>query len=245
MTNFNITITSDIVCPWCYIGHTRISRAISNHLKSNPGDSFSLKYLPYYLNPPAQLKSNTIPPFPVKSQPRRDMYVAKFGQERAQQIERMMTQVSAGEGLSFKFGGMSGPSRNGHRLVHYAQNHGGEEAQNATMLGLWKRYFEREVDVTTLEVLTEVGVEAGLGTEQEIKEYLESGKDGIEVDELAEREREKGVTGVPHYEIQGMWEVSGAQESGVFENLFKRWKMMEAKKESAESGAVGKGDGCL
>lgn len=146
-----------------------------------------------------------------------------------------MSQVSKDEGLSFKFGGNSGQSRNGHRLVKYAQTHSGtsgEEAQNKTMLGLWRRYFEQEIDITRLDVLVEAGVEAGLGQEDEIKKFLESGELGHEVDEVAERERMKGISGVPHYEIQGVWEVSGAQEAPAFETLFKRWKDKEEGSEA-------------
>jgi predicted DsbA family dithiol-disulfide isomerase len=229
MTTFNIDIVSDVVCPWCYIGHTRLSRAIANHKNSYPDDTFKLNYKPFYLAPPPQLKSNSIPPFPVESRPRKEVFAEKFGPERVQQINARMAQVSASEGLTFKFGGKTGVSRNGHRLVHYAQNHGGEEAQNNTMLGLWRRYFEQEVDITELDVLVETGVEAGLGSADEIKNYLESGANGKEVDELAEEARHKGISGVPHYEIQGRWEVSGAQDPVAFETLFKRWKNMEAK----------------
>ena len=168
------------------------------------------------------------------------MYAEKFGPQRAAGMEKMMGQVAAGEGLDFKFGGMTGVSRNGHRLVHFAQNHGGEEAQNAAMLGLWRRYFEQEVDITTLDNLVDVGVEAGLGSNAEIKEFLESGKDGVEVDQLAEDERDKGINGVPHYVIQNTWEVSGAQEPIAFEKLFKRWKESEVRRddEKAEKGSA-------
>ena len=227
MTAFTIQITSDIVCPWCYVGHTRLSRAITNHLKSYPTDTFKLTYLPFYLQPPPPQDG---PSFPIKSIPRREVYASKFGPERAKQIEAMMSEVSKGEGLSFKFGGNSGQSRNGHRLVKYAQTHSGssgEDAQNKTMLGLWRRYFEQEVDITRLDVLVETGVEAGLGQEEDIKKFLESGELGREVDEVAEEERMKGISGVPHYEIQGVWEVSGAQEAPAFERLFKRWKDSE------------------
>ena len=241
MTNYNITITSDIICPWCYIGHTRLSKAIAGHKKSYPDDTFHLNYLPFYLNPPPQLtaKGPAPPPFPVQSRPRREMYAAKFGPERAKQIEARMAQISADEGLHFKFGGMTGPSRNGHRLVYYAQNHGGEEAQNNVMLGLWRRYFEQEVDVTTLDTLVEVGVEAGLGSAQDIKAYLESGKDGEEVDRLAEEMSLKGINGVPHYEINDHWEVSGAQDPVAFTRLFQRWKDLEEK--GQVSGVAPKG----
>ncbi|KAG9793240.1 hypothetical protein ABEF93_002927 [Exophiala dermatitidis] len=249
MTNYDITITSDIVCPWCYIGHTRLSKAIAQHKKTHPEDKFRLVYIPFYLNPPPQLvagKGPVPPPFPVQSRPRREMYAAKFGPERAKQIEGMLSKVAAEEGLKFKFGGMTGPSRNGHRLVYWAQNRGGEEAQNKVMLGLWRRYFEQEVDITTLDTLIDVGLEAGLGTRDEIKEYLESGKDGEQVDHLAEEARMKGISGVPHYDINERWEVSGAQEPAAFLKLFQRWKELEAKGEEHSSDTKApSGNGCL
>jgi predicted DsbA family dithiol-disulfide isomerase len=176
--------------------------------------------------------------------PRREMYAAKFGPQRAKQIEAMMQQTSRDEGLDFKFGGMTGPSRNGHRLVRYAQTHGGEDAQNAVMHGLWKRYFEQEVDITTLETLVEVGVEAGVGSAEEVKTYLESGKDAKAVDGEADEARGKGISGVPHYEIQGLWEISGAQEPRAFEMLFKRYKEMEAKGD-APKAETSTGTACL
>jgi len=249
MTNYNITITSDIVCPWCYVGHTRLSKAIAEHKKTYPDDKFHLKYLPFYLHPPPQLTATNgpiPPPFPVESRPRREMYAAKFGPQRAKQIEAMMLQTAAGEGLNFKFGGMTGVSRNGHRLVQWAQNRGGEESQNQVMLGLWRRYFEQEVDITTLETLVEVGLEAGLGTKEEITAYLESGEGGEEVDRVAEEARMKGISGVPNYEVNGHWEISGAQDPAAFRQLFQRWKQLEAKGQVASTGTNDtNGNSCL
>lgn len=252
MSTYNINITSDVVCPWCMVGHSRLSRAIAEHKKSYPDDKFNLKYVPFYLQPPPQYTATgpVPPPFPVKSRPRREVYLEKFGPERARQIEVTMKQTAANEGLDFKFGGNSGPSRNGHRLVYYAQNHGGEEAQNATMLGLWRRYFEREVDITTLDTLVEVGLEAKLGSEAEIREYLLSGRDGDEVDRIADEARDKGISGVPNYEINDQWEVSGAQDPLAFQKLFRRWKDVEAQRQGAaqtakDEGKPANGNGCL
>jgi len=114
------------------------------------------------------------------------------------------------------------------------------------MLGLWRRYFEQEIDITTLDTLVEVGLEAGLGTKEEIKEYLESGKDGEEVDQIAEEARMKGISGVPNYEINGHWEVSGAQDPQAFRQLFARWKELEAKGQvSSTRSDTANGNGCL
>lgn len=251
MTKYQIDIVSDIVCPWCYIGHARLSKAIANHKEQFPEDTFQLSYKPFYLNPAPQVYSSLEgsgpepPPFPIKSVSRKDYYASKFGEERSRQMQAMMIETARKEGLDFKYGGQTGPSRNGHRLVHYAQNHGGEEAQNKAMLGLWKRYFEQETDITTLETLVDIGVESGLGTAEEVKKYLESGADAKLVDEEAEQARQGGISGVPNYEIQGAWEVSGAQDPLAFERLFKRWKNMEAQGKAGGAEKSADGTACL
>ena len=112
------------------------------------------------------------------------------------------------------------------------------------MIGLWKRYFEQETDITTLDTLVDVGVEAGLGDAEEIRRYLETGDDARLVDEEAEEARDKGISGVPNYEIQGIWEVSGAQDPAAFEQLFKRWKTREAQIQPRESSKA-EGNSCL
>ncbi|KAL9106537.1 MAG: hypothetical protein Q9227_008452 [Pyrenula ochraceoflavens] len=217
MAKLTITIVSDIVCPWCYIGHARLTRAISTHQSLHPADTFHLTYHPFYLNP-----APPVPLFPP-SKPRQTAYAEKFGPARAQQIFQYVGSAAHSAGLNFKFGGMTGPSRNGHRLVHYAKVHGGEDAQNKTMLGLWRRYFEEEKDITRLEVLVETGVEAGLGTAEEVKGYLEGGEDvGLVDGEAEEASFGMGISGVPHYTVNGKWEVSGGQEPEVFLKVFEK-----------------------
>jgi predicted DsbA family dithiol-disulfide isomerase len=82
--------------------------------------------------------------------------------------------------------------------------------------------------------LTEVGVEAGLGSVDEVRTYLTSGKDAVAVDRKAEEARERGISSVPHYQIQGQWDLSGSQEPSAFQKLFMRWKEMEEKGQVGE-----------
>lgn len=55
MTNFNIEIVSDTVCPWCYIGKKKLDKAIASYKELHPEsqDTFSISWLPFYLNPGA------------------------------------------------------------------------------------------------------------------------------------------------------------------------------------------------
>lgn len=119
--------------------------------------------------------------------------------------------------------------RSSSRLVQYAKTHGGESAQNETMLGLWRRYFEQEVDITQLDVLVDTGVEAGLGSAEELKKYLESDDGCKVVDKEAAEARGKGIHGVPNYEVQNEYEISGAQDPVAFTKLFQRLKDREEK----------------
>jgi predicted DsbA family dithiol-disulfide isomerase len=107
-----------------------------NTKKTYPADKFNLHYTPFYLNPAEQVKDPNASPFPIPSVPRREHITKKFGAERAQQIERAIHQLFADEGIPLDFGGRIGPSRNGHRLVYWAQSVGGEHAQNDVMLAL-------------------------------------------------------------------------------------------------------------
>ena len=87
-----------------------------------------------------------------------------------------------------------------------------------------------------------------------MREFLISGRGGVEVDKIAEEKREEGITGVPNYVVQGLWEVSGAQDPLAFEKLFMRWKEREEKEkegrngtglEGAKKSAGAAGNGCL
>lgn len=224
MTQYNINIISDVVCPWCYIGHQRLTRAISSHQSTHPSDTFTLTYAPFYLQPPPKYDSSVPSSLFPPSVPRSEAFHERFGTQRTAQIIQYMGQLGAQEGLPFKFGGNTGSSRNGHRLIHYAKTHGGEEAQNKAMLGLWHRYFEQETDITRLDVLVDTGVEAGLGKPEDIKAYLESGKDVETVDKEAVKASMGGVNGVPHYTIQGKYEISGGQDPEVFKDIFDKIK---------------------
>ncbi|PWN89052.1 thioredoxin-like protein [Acaromyces ingoldii] len=224
MTQYTIKAVSDIVCPFCYLGSVKLNKAIEAHRSKYPQDTFSIEYVPYYLQPPSQPAGEGTPAFPVASRNRREVYADKFGPERAKQVEAMLIDTAAKEGLTFKWGGKTGPSRNGHRLVRFAQQRAGQEGQNKVLYGLWRRYYEEEIDITELDVLVETGVEADVGTKEEVREYLESGKDAALIDDVAVQQRMKGISGVPNYVLQDRFEVPGAQDPDVFLSLFKKIK---------------------
>ncbi|OOQ84120.1 putative thioredoxin [Penicillium brasilianum] len=227
MTNFKIQIISDTVCPWCYVGYRRLSRAITAHQGKNPLDTFTLTWNAFYLNPAA-------PEFPGADKAK--WYAVKFGPERTAAMFSRLSAIGEGEGIKFSFGGNTGKTRDSHRLLWYAGQL--EEAKRAdtpstsAVVGglqtrvaenLFRAYFEDEKNITDPRVLLEAGVEAGLDRE-EVKKLLDSEEGGAEVDSEAKTASRRLVTGVPYFSIQGKYSVEGADEPETFLEIFEQIK---------------------
>ncbi|KAJ5738188.1 hypothetical protein N7493_001343 [Penicillium malachiteum] len=230
MTNIKIQIISDSVCPWCYIGYRRLTRAIKTHLHSNPTDTFSLHWRAFYLNPNAA-------PYPGVN--KAEMYASKFGAERCKAIFARLQDAGQAEGFEFSFNGNTGSTRDSHRLIWFAgqqtentspETEGGDgdgkSVQTKVVENLFKAYFEDEKNITDKEVLIEAGVLAGL-ERGEVAKVLDEGIGAEEVDAEAFTASRRLVSGVPNFTIQGKYLIEGADEPETFLEVFERVKLDE------------------
>ncbi|KAF2671191.1 thioredoxin-like protein [Microthyrium microscopicum] len=211
MPAYTITIISDPVCPWCYIGHNRLTRAISLFTKTHPAgpsSTFSISWSPFYLDPSA----------PTHSISKRERAAQRHGQARVDEMFARLRTLGEREGIVFSFEGRIGSTRNAHRLIGLAGKQGEESGmQGAVVEGLFKEHFEGDADITDVDWLVSVATEAGMDGEM-VRSYLESEEGGEAVDETARRNRGK-VNGVPAFEI-GEFFVEGAQEEMEFYEVF-------------------------
>lgn len=161
-------------------------------------------------------------------------YAQKFGPGRTEAIFQRLSQVGESVGIKFDFGGKTGNTRTSHRLIQLGKTKG-PEMQTKVVEALFASYFEKQGDVTDHSVIIAAAKAAGL-EEKEAEEWVESDKGGKEVDGEVREAQEMGVGGVPHFTINGRFEVEGAQDSGAFVRLFERLEKMEG----GESGG-GKG----
>jgi predicted DsbA family dithiol-disulfide isomerase len=161
---------------------------------------------------------------------RKSGYIQKYGPDQSLGIFERVHSAGAAVGLDIKFGGKTGSSRDSHRLIWFAGIKSGPEMQWRLVDGIFRAYFEEEMDVTEVEGLVRVAVKAGLD-DSEIREVLMSGEDvgGQECDEEVRRAREDGVTGVPRFTINERFEVEGAQEELAFVRLFERVVRLEER----------------
>lgn len=125
-----------------------------------------------------------------------------------------LTAMGKAEGINFNFDGKVGNTRDAHRLVQLAKTKS-TEAQNRLVTELFKSHFEEAGDVTSQSMLVETGGKAGLD-QAEVKDWLETGRGGGEVDREVQRAYEDGVSGVPNFTINGKYRVSGAQDVEYF-----------------------------
>jgi predicted DsbA family dithiol-disulfide isomerase len=142
----------------------------------------------------------------------------RFGRDRLEAMHTRMRTMGAAEGLNFTFGGKIGNTRDSHRLVQLGKMRG-TETENRVVGAVMKSYFEEDGDITSREMLVAAGEKAGLDA-KEVKEWLEEGKGGEEVDQEAQQAYRKGIRGVPHFEIQGKWIVDGAEDVQAFVEQF-------------------------
>lgn len=212
MTNFKIDIVSDTVCPWCYVGKNRLDRAIATHKAQNPDDTFTTVWHPFYLNPDA----------PKTSIDKRLHYERKFGTQRTQMMQGHLAKLGKQVGIDFAFGGRVGNTRDSHRVIQLAKTKG-EGMQTKVVEQLFNAYFEKEEDITDREVLIARSVMGGL-EDAEVREWLENGTGGLEVDEEVAQAQHRPITGVPNFTINGKYEIAGAEEGGTFLQAFAQIK---------------------
>ncbi|KAK8035444.1 hypothetical protein PG993_010439 [Apiospora rasikravindrae] len=254
MTNFTIDITSDPVCPWCYMGKIRLDRAISLYQKVYPGgrhDTFSIVWHAFYLEPDAPAGTPGIP--------WAERHAQKFGrgdggdEARARHLREQLAAKGRQHGIEFSFGGKIGSTRDAHRLIALAgrreKERGGDAKDEAGMqdrvvMQLFRDFFEGEADITSRRMLAELGEKVGLGRREGLLAWLEGGEGGDEVDEEARWAREEGqMKGVPRFVVQGKHVIDGAQDEQAFMEAFVKVKEEgEGVEEQSSSSVAALGD---
>ena len=220
MTNYKIDIVSDTVCPWCYVGKNRLDVAIKQHKQTNPDDTFQTAWHAFYLNPDAP-----------KSIDKQAYYEKKFGAQRTTVMQDHLARLGKQVGIDFAFGGKTGNTRDSHRLIHLGKTKS-EGMQTKVVEQLFNAYFEANEDITDQEVLIQRGIKAGLD-EEEVRDWMTSGKGGSEVDKEVKQAGQKWISGVPNFTINGQYEVQGAEEPAAFLQVFGEVK-------DSQDGAMGK-----
>lgn len=191
-----ITVYSDVICPWCYVGKRRLEAALADlGMLAEVG----LAWRPFELNPD----------MPAEGMDRRAYRERKFGVAKGDELDGRMAETGRELGIAFAFDRMrrTPNTRLAHRLIWEAGRQG---LQDALVNRLFQAYFEEGLDVGAANVLTGLAADAGLdmGGVQRALSYPESLEAVID---LEEQGYHLGIQGVPFFILLGKYGVSGAQ----------------------------------
>ena len=206
----DIQVWSDVVCPWCYIGKTRLETALR-------GDSTTtVTYRAYQLDP-------TPVPQPV---PLGVALAPKFGgPERVQEAWAHVREFAAADGLELNFErAVAANTFDAHRLIAWAA----EQGRQAAMLdALQIAHFTDGVDIGSKPALARVARTIGLD-ESAALAYLAStdGVNAVRADIMAARDF--GITSVPTFVIDNKYAIQGAQDVQVLKDAFAEINRREA-----------------
>ena len=234
-----LTIWSDFACPYCYIGETRLERAIEQlGLK----DVVTIDYRAFELDP-------TAPKEVVSSTPERFAKKYRLPLEGAiQQIEEI-SSLGRELGIDFRYATTQySNTRDAHRLMKLAEARYDRATVARLNEALFKAYFVENLVLADHNVLIDKAIAVGM-KESEVKEVLES---DMYDDEVRFDERDaamRGVHGVPYIVFNGNFAVPGAMSVEGFEHALKR-ELKKQEKEVAEASATERPhqcgpDGCL
>jgi predicted DsbA family dithiol-disulfide isomerase len=190
-----IDVWGDIVCPWCYIGQHRLSRAIA----SSP-DAGAISVVPRSFELDPRSSSETVPTLVMLAQ--------KFGvpASQAERIEGQMVALAHGEGLEYSPNRLNANTFDVHRLVQLAADH---SLANDLLDLLQRELFSGRANVFDHVFLA--GVAAQLGIPRQRAEDVLDGDEYADAVRSDEHDaRALGITGVPFTLIDGRLAIAGA-----------------------------------
>ncbi|MFO0738427.1 MAG: DsbA family oxidoreductase [Labilithrix sp.] len=195
-----IDVWSDVICPWCWLGRARLAKAVAASPRS---PEIEIVFRSFELDPGSPKDLDI---------PTNEMLEKKFNMDKAQ-IDAMHRRISAmgrEEGIDYQFDkARTSNTFDAHRLVHLAA----EQGRRTEMVDrLFEANFHDGIRVGDRKNLIALADELGVSG---AAEALESQRfaDAVRADEAEAKQR--GVSGVPFFLLDGKRAVAGAQSVDV------------------------------
>lgn len=193
-----ITIFSDVICPWCFIGTRRLLAALTeSQVRAD------IEYRAFLLDP-------AVPPEGVDL---RDRLRHKYGVDPETMFTRIEAAAQAsGIPLDFSRVRRTPDTVPAHTLLRHARDRG-TQAELAD--SLFAAYFLEGVDIGNPEALAERAATHGFEWEEALKLVTDPTEVKATRDEARDSAR-LGISGVPLFVFAQQFAVSGAQSPAVF-----------------------------
>lgn len=201
MADLRIDIIADVVCPWCYLGYSRLKQAIEQL-----GDDYriDLRWQPFELHPD----------MPIEGADRETYLGKKFGSpEKLNEATHAIQQVGIEAGIEFNFSEKDRipNTKLAHQFVLAAT-----KASLATpfVLATFHAYFTDGKDIGSKGVLEDIAL--GIGMQKSDIDYALS-EEAIKLTEKKlQHLRGLEINSVPTYVINDKYMVQGAHDPESF-----------------------------
>lgn len=213
-----ITIWSDFVCPFCFIGESHLTQALENFEHAEEVD---IEYKSFLLMPDA------------KYVPGKD-YAETFAEMKGtplKEAEAMLKQVTdmaknSGVNINYDDAKLSN-TFDAHRVFQYAKEQG---KGNEFFTRFYAGHFSEGEVLSDIDTVTRLAKEIGLDGEK-VRAIMENDDYTNKVNQDISEARTVGVQGVPFFVFNGKYGVSGAQPVETFSQVLEQvWD--EEKQES-------------
>ncbi|MCE2858725.1 MAG: DsbA family oxidoreductase [Oxalobacteraceae bacterium] len=212
MTPIKIDFVSDIACPWCAVGLASLEQAIERL-----GDevSISLHFQPFELNPDMPPEGEDILAHLMRKY--------QITAEQVAQNHEHIRERGAAVGFSFNLEGRKRTYNtfNAHRLLHWAAEIGGADAQRRLKWRLLSAYFSEGADPSSHEALLAAVDQTGLDVTQ-AAEILNGDSWRDEVRQQQQFYLSQGIHSVPAVIINDRYLVQGGQPPEAFEQALRQ-----------------------
>jgi predicted DsbA family dithiol-disulfide isomerase len=197
----SIDVFSDTICPWCYIGYTKLNESLIDLKNLN----FDIIWRPFQLNPDMPLEGID-----------RELYLtSKFGnKEDADLIYKRIEDEGKLNNIFFQFNNIKKTPNSffSHKLLAYAHR---KRKQTQVLETLFYQYFIEGSDIGDLQTLIQIAKDTKI-YDKNIKNYIISNKDNENLLNEEKQAREIGVNGVPCFIFNKELVVNGAQPKEKF-----------------------------
>ena len=193
-----IKVYADTICGWCYIGHSRLVKAIGTF----ENVVFDFEHAPFQLNPD----------MPKEGMNRLDYLKHKFGsKELAQPMYDNMNTEAIKEDLKLKLDNIQVTPNT--KLSHILTNLAFKKKIGHKVLNeIYDAYFSKGIDIGNAEALIKIGKSKNI-SEKEIIDVFSSDKEISDINQSNTIAKRIGINGVPFFEIDNKTYISGAQST--------------------------------
>ena len=193
-----IKVFADTICGWCYIGHSRLLKAV----RTFENIVFDFEHAPFQLNPD----------MPKQGMSRSDYLKNKFGsKELAQPMYDNMIAEADKEDLKFKLDNIqiTPNTKLSHILTKLAFK---KKIGHKVLNDIYDAYFSKGIDIGNADELIKIGKSKNIN-EKEIIDVFFSDKEIDDINQNGTIARTMGINGVPFFEIDNKTYISGAQST--------------------------------